>query len=229
MTTYTWKSAVSADWNPGDWSPAGPPDSATADVSIAAGSLSGYTVTIADDESIEVDSLTFGPGPFGTLALDGMLTLGGALAAMTIEGNGTVDIAGTLAGGTLTLENGVLDDTGAGTISSTLLFGGVEGNVLVASGQTLTLAGTVMAISGFFIAGPGTVLTTGATNINGGQGFGLSNGVTWLNSGTVTDAGSVGGSSVPNTISNLSGGIFDLTGTGGGGIGATVMNNAGLL
>src|SRR5271169_962160 len=105
----SWANAVNGDWAiASDWSPAGAPNSVTADAAITVGG--NYTVTIATGESFLVDSLAFDPGSGGTLALNGTLSLGGTLDAM-IESSGTVNLAGTVIGGTVTVNGGALDDT----------------------------------------------------------------------------------------------------------------------
>src|SRR5579871_4944561 len=99
MATISWATAVSGDWVTGaDWSGSVAPNSATADAAITVGG--SYAVTIASGESFTVDSLAFSPGGNGTLALNGTLTLGGTLASMTAN-SGTVNLAGTIAGGTV--------------------------------------------------------------------------------------------------------------------------------
>jgi fibronectin-binding autotransporter adhesin len=139
MTTSSWTSAVSGDWSTAaSWSPAGPANAATADAVIAV--AGAYTVTIAAGESFLVDSLTFDPATSGVLALNGKLTLGGTLAELT-ESSGTINLAGTLAGGTLTLNGGLLNDAGAGVITSAINLNG--GTVAIASGLMLTLPGAV--------------------------------------------------------------------------------------
>ena len=78
---FAWKNAVNGDWATAvGWTPAGPPNTANADVTIAVGGA--YTVTIAAAESFLVDSLTFAPTGAAVLALNGTLTLGGTQAAM---------------------------------------------------------------------------------------------------------------------------------------------------
>ena len=110
MTTYSWQNAVSGNWGTAtDWQPTGPVNGASADAVI--GVAGTYVVNIASNQSFLVDSLTFGPGAGGTLAVAGTLTLGGTLAEMTIN-VGTVNLTGTIAGGTVNLDGGVLNDTG---------------------------------------------------------------------------------------------------------------------
>ena len=179
MTAYAWKTNVSAQWaTAGDWSPSGPPNASTADATIAASGV--YTVTIGAGDSYLVNSLTFDPAS-ATLTVNGTLTLGGTLAAMT-ESSGTVNIYGTIAGGTLAVTGGVLDDTGPGVITSAVdIYGG--GTVAVASGKTLTLSGPVTLNSGAQIDGPGTLSTTGSTGIVATPY--LDGSLVWDNSGTV--------------------------------------------
>ena len=96
MATYGWKSAVNGDWaTAADWSPAGPPNAATADATIAVDGA--YTVTIATAESFLVDSLTFAPTGAAVLALNGKLTVGGPMlwSGGDVAGPGTLTTTGT--------------------------------------------------------------------------------------------------------------------------------------
>jgi hypothetical protein len=229
MTTYTWKSAVSADWSvAADWTPAGPPNAATADVGIAA--TGGYTVTIASGESFLVDSLSFAP-PSASLLLSGTLSLGGTQAAMAV-GSGTVKLAGgTIVGGIITMTGGTLAGTAGGTISSALVVN--AGTVSAATGTTLTLAGMTTLTGGALVKGGGTLATTGTTSITGNAE--LDGSLVWSNSGTVL-AGAQIYADYPSgsgkiTLNNS--GAFDLTTDGPAfyinGSGTLVFNNAGVL
>ncbi len=230
--SFSWKSAVSADWaTAADWTPAGPPNAANADATIAV--TGAYTVTIGAAESFVVDSLTFDPATSGVLALNGKLTLGGTLAAMNMS-SGTVNLAGTIAGGALTLTGGLLSDTGTGFISSAAFLNG--GTVAVASGKTLTLSGGE-TLNGVQIDGPGTLTTTGATSITGQSN--LDGSLVWNNIGTVS-AGTVllvtGAPSATGkvTVNNQAGGAIDLTTDGQALFSVTggstlAFNNAGVL
>ena len=209
--SFGWKNAVSGDWaTAAGWTPAGPPNAANADATIAV--AGAYTVTIAAAESFLVDSLTFAPTGAAVLALNGTLTLGGAQAAMT-ESSGTVKLAGTIAGGTFNLSGGALSDIGAGVISSAAVLAG--GSVTIAAAKTLTLSGAT-TLSNVLITGPGTLATTGATSITA-QTF-LDGSLVWNNTGTVSVTTSLltgypsGGGKV--TINNLAGGAFNLTADG---------------
>jgi len=213
MTTHHWKSAVSGRWTTAaDWSPAGPVDAATADAVIAvAGS---YTVSIVAGTSILLDSLTFAPGTGGTLAIGGTLTLGGTLAEMT-QASGVLTLAGTIAGGTMTLNGGILQDSGADVIGAAAILAG--GSVEIGSGGTLTLSAAV-AWRHADIAGPGTLATTGTTTI--GSPVHVDGGLYWLNSGTVLDGAPIDDdaiattSTLANRFVNTATGTFDLTADG---------------
>ena len=234
MTTYSWKNAVSGDWSATTgWSPAGPVDATTADAVIAI--AGAYTVSIAAAENFLVDSLTFAPTTGGVLALDGKLTLGGALAVLT-EGSGTINLAGTIAGGTLTMNGGVLNDAGAGVITSAIDLNG--GTLAIATGQNLTLSGAVTWAGGD-VAGPGTLTTTGTTTISAWAY--IDGGLTWVNTGKVIDKyylsvdNYLTTSTLTNTVDNQVTGIFDITADGFYNFynlwksAPTIFNNAGLL
>jgi fibronectin-binding autotransporter adhesin len=230
MTTYSWTGG-SDDWSTQTgWTPVGPPDASTADVVIAP--PGNDTITISTGESFLIDSLTFDPASSTTLALNGTLTLGGTLAAMAMS-SGTLDIGGMLAGGTLTMNGGLLGSTGNGVISSAFLFNG--GTMAIAGGNTLTLTGVTTWDDGARIVGPGTLLTTGTTNVD--ETFFPDGSLVWDNSGTVmTGAGILAGypsGSGTVTIDNLAGGVFDLTADNQGlnayGGASLLLENAGTL
>jgi hypothetical protein len=230
MTTYSWTGG-NDDWGtPTDWTPGGPPNDPTADAVIAP--AGNDTITIAAGESFLIDSLTFDPASSTTLALNGTLTLGGTQAAMTVS-SGSVEIAGTLVGGTLTLRGGLLDGIGNGLISSVFLSEG--GTLAIASGETLTLAGAATWDGGMRIDGPGTLVTSGTTTIDATPD--LDGGLVWENAGTVLAGAEIltdypsGSGTV--TIGNLTGAAFDLTADGaafqayaGAGL---LVDNAGVL
>ena len=153
------------------------------------------------------------------------------------ESSGTVELAGTLAGGALMLTGGLLDDTGAGVISSAASLNG--GTVAVAAGNVLTLSGAV-TWNGGTVTGPGTLATTGTTTLGGATFVG--DGLTWINSGLVQvnfysiyDSDPAG-SDPGFAIINQAGGTFDYT-DGSASYpafdetdnGTTTFTNAGLL
>jgi plastocyanin len=91
MTSFSWDTAASGDWNTGTlWASGAAPDSATADVTIDAVTTiaGGYTVTIAAGESVTINSLTLNdtdasrngtnhnPYTAAVLTLDGTLAFG---------------------------------------------------------------------------------------------------------------------------------------------------------
>ncbi|HXT81887.1 MAG TPA: Hint domain-containing protein, partial [Acetobacteraceae bacterium] len=205
--TSTWNSDVSANWGVGTaWAPSGVPDAANADVLINA--AGAYTVTIAGNESYQVDSVT----------------LNGADAVLSIAG--TLDFTGSgktlrTTAGTMTLNGGTIADatafTGLVGGKGTILGAGILGNqgTLIANAgtnqdlfilQSFSNTGTVIANNGFLgIEGSsltnlsGNTLTDGAVTSGGsvtvaaGDALTLSGGSigTLVNSGTVFGAGGV--------------------------------------
>ena len=92
------------------------------------------------------------------------------------------------------------------------------------------------------VAGPGRLVTTGTTTINGGAFYGsVDAGLTWNNSGTVLDFSGIDRdnqsttSTLTITVNNLANGIFDFAADGFAvfenlwNSGTTAFNNAGLL
>ena len=155
---------------------------------------------------------------------------------------GTLGGAGTIVfqGGTATLLSGAMlsganvDQTG-GTLSlssNTTLTNATIGGTVDLNGTTLTLTGST-SLTGGEIVGPGQLDTTGATTFNY---LYLDGGLTWINSGTVTDSSYVyesypsGSGSI--VISNTASGVFDLISGGeilNAGAGTETFINAGTL
>nr|WP_294528259.1 hypothetical protein [uncultured Rhodopila sp.] len=118
MASYSWKSSVGGDWNTAtNWTPAGVPNDAAADVTIDAPTTALYTVTIAAGESETVHSLTMNgvnnlagsnisPYTAAQLSINGTLTfapgstgtLGGSVQNYIIMNGGTIVNPGTLNG-----------------------------------------------------------------------------------------------------------------------------------
>ena len=106
MSAYSWTSAATGDWGTADlWTPAGPPNAITADVTIG---VSGtYAVTIGATESFSVDSVAMSDAG-AALQLLGTLTLGGVEATLNL-GAGTVVASGVISGGTVAIAGGTFD------------------------------------------------------------------------------------------------------------------------
>jgi hypothetical protein len=105
MTTFSWKTGTSADWNtPTDWNQGSVPNAGTADAIIGVGGT--YTVTIASGESFLVDSVTL-TNPYATLDVNGTLALGGTEHLLAVDA-GVFDLgnSGFLNGGTVALAGG---------------------------------------------------------------------------------------------------------------------------
>ena len=175
--SYAWETAISGDWATGaDWTPAGPPDSATANAVIDA--IGSYTVSISNGESFLANALT--------LATDGAtLRVAGALTLDEIISDGLIDIVGgtvdlslgtldnagviTIGGGTVDLSQGTLNNAGVitiganGTLDGELILNAVAangGSITIAAGGTLDLLGA-RTLSGDTVAGLGSVTSTG--------------------------------------------------------------------
>ena len=168
----------------------------TSTISVATTSTGAIAVTTG------TLALTGGGGVTGSLTGPGQLDLGG----------GTFNSAGISGAGNLAINGGaVLTETANGTFTvATLIDGG--GTLTAANAVTLTETGnlTLGDTSGVgTLSGPGTITTTGTTAIGDNAGNPqavLSGGLTWNNSGTITDAGLVyfsypgtGGATLANT------------------------------
>jgi len=114
MTTFTWKSGVSSDWSTSaDWSPAGPPGAGDTALIDVAGT---YTITISTAEPANAVTLD---ATNATLDLEsgGTLTLSGTNPTLAVLA-GTLDLAGTLVGGTVQAAGGsvIFDSAGNATL-----------------------------------------------------------------------------------------------------------------
>ena len=210
----------------------------TGTVSVTAG-----TLTLANGGTL---GGAVGSSGAGLLAFSGgSFTDTGTLSGALLVNGGSLAIAAasSLSGG-LTVSSGLL--TVAASSSEADAFTAAAGTIAVSSGQTLSLAGAVTfgvnGTTGPTVNGPGTVLTSGATSIAAQTGGNypdlfIGNGATWVNTGTVTDAGLIYLGTTSNdtvTLTNRAGGVFNLTSSNAtfntqyGNVGAT-FNNAGLL
>ena len=178
MTAYSWKTAVSGDWSvAADWNPGGPPNAATADVTIAA--AGSYVVSIAAGETFSVNTLLLNGAGSG-LDILGTLKLAGTTHKLTLQaGTITLDSGGLVQGGTVALAGGTVAYTGGTldgvTLRGTLDLSAVGSSVWVADGITLQNA-----------AGTGA----GAVNLTGGGALNVTTSTT-LDNATI----SIGGSS----------------------------------
>ncbi len=134
MTTFTWTSGVSGDWSSTtDWSPAGPPGASSAALIDVAGT---YTVTISAAETVNAVTLDAANADLD-LESSGTLTLAGTDPTLTVLA-GTLDLAGTLVGGTVEAAGGsvIFDSAGDTTLDGVTwqgpmtLTAGAELNVL---------------------------------------------------------------------------------------------------
>jgi hypothetical protein len=154
---FTWTTAISGDWGTGaDWTPAGPPDAATANAVIDA--IGSYTVTISSGESFVANALTLAAAG-ATLSAAGTLTLN------VIINDGLIDIVG----GTVDSSQGTLNNAGVisigsnGTRDGELMLNAIAtngGSISIAAGGTLDLLGA-RTLSGDTVAGLGSVTSTG--------------------------------------------------------------------
>ncbi len=155
----------------------------------------------------------------GTLDLAGGGSLGG-----TVSGAGTLAITG---GTILSVASGA--DIAPGMV---LVDGG--GELSVATGLDFTLAapltfGDVVGGTGT-LSGGGTLTTTGSTSVADHGGAAL-NGITWVNAGTVSDAGPIFLEAANSTLQNQADATFNLTSDEGSLIGSVedFVVNAGTL
>ncbi len=139
-TTYTWNNPLGGNWNlPGNWSPGGKPGSG--DTAIVPSGT--FTVTVSDAEA--VGTLTMS-GTSGTQTLN--ITSGGTLSissASTGSANAVVEVSGGTLNGTGSLAlAGPLDWT-SGTINLGVLFngGGFSSSGLFLDGGRLTNNGVL--------------------------------------------------------------------------------------
>ena len=162
MTNYVWKSAISGDWATTlDWTPAGLPNAATANVLIEAPGTYAVSIDPADLGYIAGD-VTLAAGA-ATLAIGAGLTLAGASHSLAVQaGQVVVESGATLAGAAVTLTGGSLSFGNNATldgdsISGRLALDGQE--VTVIDGLTLSNPG----------GGAGTIdlLTYGSELVSG--------------------------------------------------------------
>ncbi len=158
MTTETWNGGSGAWGSPGNWT-GGVPDSGAAQATIAAGGV--YTVSLAAGTSYTVSELLVDDAT-ATLDLAGTLALGGAFAQLDLAA-GAMILAGTLAGGTLSVAAGaILSDAG----------GAVSGALDITNNATLNLAGYALTLdqTGYvrsYVEGGGTLDLAGTYQIGG--------------------------------------------------------------
>ena len=193
MTSSSWATATSGDWNTGTLWTGGVPNSATADVTIDVTAMppAAYTVTIGAGESFTVDSLTINdteasaqgansnPQTSADLELDGTLTF--APGSAGIFGNHTA-AGGSLQTTIYTVAGANAEIVNAGTIDGfiqvqggNLLLTGTNGvyitNELQALGGTATIdTSSIAEITGntqfdgiFEAVGPGSVVNLGGS------------------------------------------------------------------
>lgn len=157
ISSYTWTTGISADWAvAGDWTPAGPPNTAFVPVIIDAAPAAGsYTVTIASGETFAVGPVTLNNAG-ATLAIAGALNLNGD--ALAVQHGGVVLNSGTLINiGTLTgLVSGTGVLRGAVTLDNQGTIAGTAGNSFIlapfVNQGTVSVSGT--GGSFFGIEGP---------------------------------------------------------------------------
>jgi hypothetical protein len=149
MTSYSWASNVSGDWNTGTlWTPATVPNSATADVTIDVATTLAYAVTIAATQSFTVNSLTMndtdadnagaGSVPYKAAAL----TLDGTLA---FAPGSTGSLGGSLQNYILTEAGANAEIINGGTLNG---FIQVEGNLLLTGTNGIYITNAIQATGG---------------------------------------------------------------------------------
>jgi hypothetical protein len=181
-------------------------------------------------------TFTLGSGTFanaGVFAKTGGSGTSLVYAAITNTGSigatgGTLELAdGGVLGGAMGGSGAGVVAFGAGVFSLGASQVGLSGNlaldggeIALTSGQTLALSGQLAfgqaIVGGGAVDGPGTLTTAGAISVvaDGSPQIMLGGGVTWINSGTVADAGdmSIGDLSGNRAaIVNAAGGAIDFT------------------
>jgi fibronectin-binding autotransporter adhesin len=152
MTTSNWNVSASGDWSDAsDWS-GGVPNSSSDDAVIAQSGT--YTVTIGSGESFTVGSITLNDAN-ATLKIGGKLDLANTLTLTA----GTLNLTGTIDGGTIDTAGGTLNADG-GTLAATTVQGTI--NLFTSSSDPLVVSG------GLDMAGIGG---TGAGTINFSQAY----------------------------------------------------------
>jgi hypothetical protein len=192
MTSYSWNTDTSGDWNTGTlWTGGTVPNDLAADVTIdAASTLTAYTVTIASGESITVDSLSMN----GSNELAGTNNPAGYYAA-DLELDGTLAFAAGSAGAwDGSLQTNVFTAAGdnaaiinGGTLNA---FFAVEGTITLTGTNGVYITSEIEALSGtvtidtpiaemtgntlfdgiFAAVGPGSVVDLGGAATAAGPG-----------------------------------------------------------
>lgn len=139
----------------------------------------------------------------GTLTGAGAIVFGNGQSTLTA--NAIYSSANLqLSGGSLTLNANATP--AAGSFQQT-------GGYLYLNGNTLSVNSASLA--GGYLEGGGTVLTTGATSIAYNNTYFIGNNVNWLNSGTITQSGSLyidSGDPTSFNLVNTTTGTYDITG-----------------
>jgi hypothetical protein len=164
MSTYTWLTGVSGDWNtPSLWAGGIVPDSVAADVSIVASGT--YAVTIAAGETETVNQLTLLNGA-NAVVVQGDLRFAGTLAASLTEGTGSVTVAaGGLLDGTglfapLDIVNNGTLAADAGADDTLEILATVTNDATVVADDGVLEIGALSNLSGSVLAG-GTYIASG--------------------------------------------------------------------
>ena len=178
MSSFTWTTTLSTDWNmAADWSPATVPNADTAVAVLPGVPASAYTVTIGAGESEIVNAITLGDFTAGhngpTLEVAGTLTFAGSNPSLAFEsGSLRTDSTGVIAGsGVIGASQGV----GVALVNKGTLHANAGSGTQLAVLVGFTNSGTVLADNGSVgIEGP-----AGLTNLTGGT---LTGG-TWIAQG----------------------------------------------
>ena len=210
------------------------------------GSLQFGTITTAGLINTGADGLDF-----NTSAGSAGNTIGGTLSGtggllLGVGGSYALAAAGLAGASKLTIGQTALSVSASSTLASQLQ--GYSGTLAIGHGANLTATGAVSlstdlnAQTAFLLSGPGTFTTKAASAVGDlrsmGQSVELTGGVTWANSGTVTDGGIIayndpGVSADAATIVNAAAGVFSIIGSDAGlilnGTGMDLFTNAGTL
>lgn len=171
MATFAWNPSSTnqqVNWDtPSDWLPAAVPNAIDADVLIpqitSNGTTFPFVITISANTTYDVGSLAITDN---TLVIDGTLSIASGL---TLGTGGAVDLAGSLAFGSLTNADGI-DIQGSGQISSAGTIdnqGQIYGGGLTLDFAGLINDGTLIAVSGALDVNL-TSNAAGFANLSGG-------------------------------------------------------------
>jgi collagen type I/II/III/V/XI/XXIV/XXVII alpha len=250
MAAVSWKTDASGNWSGGTtvWTPSVP--TSADDVTIGFGTATNPAFIVTEDvASVTIKSLTIDGDTSGgvhsvTLALVGnTLTVSGALTLTNdqgiISGKGNLSVGGAITGnsGTIIGTGGVLDITGAGSLSGAVLTigtGSASTLEIDLSGGATAAALALTSLNQTLEVGPsGSLTLTGGQTVSGSAQIVMAGGKLTDSSGISFATGTLSGfgtvaanmtrASGTDTIT-ASGGTLDLTGTFASGLTASISS-----